>query len=197
LSVNGRLSPAAEKLVPETVIELIVTGTLPVEERVTDCVDLVLTFTLPKLRLDELALSVAVAAPSASAKVWETLFALAVSVTDCTVLTDVTVAVKLALEAPGRTVTVAGTVTAESLLARFTVNPPAAASGAFNVTVQVSVPAPVIELFAHVRPESTGTPVPLRPTTVEVPVDESLVSVSVPAAAPAEVGANCTVSVAV
>jgi hypothetical protein len=41
------------------------------------------------------------------------------------------------------------------------------------------------------------TPVPLKLTTVEVPVEELLVMVSEPEAAPAVVGSNCTVSVAV
>jgi hypothetical protein len=63
--------------------------------------------------------------------------------------------------------------------------------------VQLSVPAPVIEPLAQVSPVSTGTPVPLRLTTVDVPVDELLVSVSDPEVAPAAVGSNFTVSVAV
>ena len=49
----------------------------------------------------------------------------------------------------------------------------------------------------QLSPLSTGTPVPLRVTTVEVPLEELLVRVSGPAAAPAVVGSNCTVSVAV
>jgi hypothetical protein len=112
------------------------------------------------------------------------------------VLTAVTAAEKLALVAPDATVTEAGTVTAALLLARFTVNPLLAAA-AFRVTVQLSVPAPVIELEAQVNPVSTGTPVPLSATLVVVPVDELLVRVSVPLAAPAAVGSNCTVRVAV
>jgi hypothetical protein len=119
-SVSGRLIPEAEKPVPETVIELTVTGTFPVEVSVRDCVDFVFTFTSPKLRLEEPALSVAVAAPSCSEKVSLTLPALAVSVTAVAVLAEETVAVKLPLEDPGATVTEAGTVTAELLLARLT-----------------------------------------------------------------------------
>jgi len=67
--VSGRLSPEVEKLVPETTIELIVTGAFPVDVSVKDCVDVVLTFTLPNVTLVALAVSVDVAAPSASAKV--------------------------------------------------------------------------------------------------------------------------------
>jgi hypothetical protein len=87
-------------------------------------------------------------------------------------------------------------VTAELLLARLTVNPPLAAA-AFSVTVQLSVPAPVIEPFVQLSALNTGNPVPLRLTTVEDPVEELLVRVSCPVAGPAAVGANFTVSVAV
>jgi hypothetical protein len=92
-------------------------------------------------------------------------------------------------------VTEAGTVTAESLLARLTVNPPAAA--VFSVTVQLSLPAPVIDPLAQLSAVSAGIPVPLRLISVEVPLDELLVRVNEPLAAPAIVGSNCTVSVAV
>jgi hypothetical protein len=122
--------------------------------------------------------------------------ALAVSATVCVELTAVAVAVKLALLAPAGTVTVAGTDTALLLLARFNVNPPAPAA-AFSETVQLSVPAPFSVPFAQVNWFRTGTPVPLRFTTEDGPVDELLVTVKVPVAAPATVGSNCTSSVAV
>jgi hypothetical protein len=112
------------------------------------------------------------------------------------VLTDKTVAVKMAVVAPAATVTEAGTVTAELLLARPTANPPLAAA-TFSVTVQLSVPALVIDPLVHVNPLNRGIPNPLRLTTVDVPFDELLVKVSEPAAAPAAVGSNCTVIVAV
>ena len=83
-------------------------------------------------------------------------------------VTEETVAVKAAVVAPAATVTVAGTATDELLLARLTVNPPVAAA-AFSVTVQLSVPAPVIEPLVQLSPLSIGTPVPLRLTPVEVP----------------------------
>ena len=154
------------------------------------------TDSLPNERLVALTPSVGISAPSWIAKVFDTLPAVAVSVTVVAVLTAVTVAVNVALVAPAATVTDAGTVTAELLLARLIANPPVAAA-AFSVTVQLSVPAPVNEPLVQVRPVSTGTPVPLRLTVVVVPVDELLVSVSAPVAAPAAVGSNCTVSVAV
>jgi hypothetical protein len=104
--------------------------------------------------------------------------------------------VKLAEVDPPATVTDAGTVTAELLLARLTANPPLAAA-TFSVTVQLSVPAPVIDPLLQLSPLNTGTPVPLRPIRVELPLEELLVRVSWPVAAPAVLGSNCTVSVAV
>ena len=184
------------KPVPATVAALTVTAAVPVEDRVNVCVVAVFALTLPKDKLDELTLSVGTPAPSVSAKVSATLLALAVRVAVCAVLTDETAAVKLTVVEPAATVTEAGTVTDELLLARLTVNPPVAAA-AFSVTVQLSVPAPVIEPLVQLSPLSTGTPVPLRVTTVEVPPEELLVRVSGPAAVPAVVGSNCTVSVAV
>jgi hypothetical protein len=67
--------------------------------------------------------------------------------------------VNVALVAPDATVTDAGTVTAVLLLARLTTNPPLGAA-VFNVTVQLSVPAPVIDPLVHVKPVSTGTATP-------------------------------------
>jgi hypothetical protein len=74
---------------------------------------------------------------------------LAVRVTVTELLTDETVATNPAVVDPAGTVTEAGTVTALLLLARPTAKPPVGAA-AFNVTVQLSVPAPVIDPLAHV-----------------------------------------------
>ena len=154
------------------------------------------TETLPKLTLVALTVRVAVDAPSVRAKVFDELPALAVRVTVVELLTVPAVAVKLALVAPEATVTDEGTVTAALLLARLTASPPLAAA-AFSVTEQVSVPAPVIEPLVQLNALSTGMPVPLRLTAVEVPVEELLVRVSVPVAVPAAAGSNSTLSVAV
>jgi hypothetical protein len=124
-----------------------------------------------------LMLSVGTAAPNWRAKVSATPPALAVSVTVSEELTEETVAVKLALLAPAATVTEAGTVTAELLLLRLTEKPLLAAA-AFSATVQLSVPAPVIDPLLQLSPFSTGTPVPLRLTNVEAPLEELLVRVS-------------------
>ena len=82
------------------------------------------------------------------------------------------------------------------LLATPTAKPPLAAA-TFSVTVQLSVPAPVIDALLQLKPLNAGAPEPLRLTTVDVPLDELLVKVNEPASAPAAVGSNCTVSVAV
>jgi hypothetical protein len=129
----------------------------------------------------------------------------AVIIALCDALTAAAVAVNVALFPFAATVTEAGTVTAESLLARLTV-PPLLPTAAFNVTEQLSVPAPVSVAVLHVSAltvacvgggfASTAVPVPLR-GTVMVPPVALLTSVSVPAAVPAAVGLNSTVTVTV
>jgi hypothetical protein len=120
----------------------------------------------------------------------------AVKVAVCAVLTADIVAVKVAEVAPAATVTDDGTTTAVLLLARLTAWPPLPAA-AFSVAVQVSVPAPVSDPLAQLRLLNTGCPVPLRLIVDVVPLDELLVSVTVPSTSPAAVGAKFTVSVAV
>ena len=79
----------------------------------------------------------------------------AVNVTDCEEVNDETVAVNPALVAPDGTVTEAGTDTVELLLDRFTMYPPLAAA-ALSVTVQLSVPAPVMDPFVQLSPFKVG-----------------------------------------
>ena len=194
--VRGKLAPETVKPVPVTVAALTVTAALPVEVKVSDWVAGEFKITSPKATIEALTLSVGTAVPSCRAKVSVTLLALAVRVTVCAVLTEETVAAKLALVAPAATVTLDGRVTAGLLLTKPTVKPPLAAA-AFSDTVQLSVPAPVIDPLLQLSALSTGTPVPLRLTTVEDPVEELLVSVSCPVTEPAVVGSNWTVRVAI
>jgi hypothetical protein len=194
--VRGKVAPETMKPVPATLAALTVTDAVPVEDNVSDCVVAVFKLTLPKDKLEELTLSVGTDAPSCRAKVSVALPALAVRVAVCAVLTEETVAVNVALLAPAATAREAGTVTALLLLARLTAKPPVAAA-AFRVTVQLSVPDPVNDPLVQFSPLSTGMPVPLRVMAVDVPVEELLVRVSEPEAAPAAVGSNCTVSAAV
>jgi hypothetical protein len=149
--VRGKVAPETVKPVPVRVAALTVTAAVPVEDRVSVCVAAVFTLTLPKDRLDELTLSVGTEAPNFSAKVFDTLPALAVRVTVCAVLTEETVAVKMAVLALAFTSTEVGTVTALLLLARLTVNPPLP-SASFSVTVQLSLPAPAMELLLQLSP---------------------------------------------
>jgi hypothetical protein len=153
--VSGKVAPETVNPIPVTPAAAIVTAEVPVDESVNVCVVGVFTFTLPKPMLPALTPSVGVPLPNSSAKICDTPFALAVRVTVCEVLTEETVAMKLAAVAPAATVTVAGTVTAELLLARLTIKPPLPAA-VFRVTVQLSVPAPVIEPFAQTRELRVG-----------------------------------------
>jgi hypothetical protein len=105
----------------------------------------------PLAQLNEDRFVVGAGAASCRAKVFVTPLALAVNVTVCAVLTEETVAVKVAVLAFAFTSTEVGTVTALLLLARLTVNPPLY-SVPFSVTVQLSLPAPVIELLLQLSP---------------------------------------------
>jgi hypothetical protein len=154
--VNGKVNPEMEKPVPLTVAELMVNAAVPVDDRISVCVAGVLMTTSPKPTLAALTLSVGTPAPSCSVNVLVMLPALAVKVTAMEELTGDTVAVNPAVVDPAGTVTEAGTVTALLLLARPTAKPPVGAA-AFSVTVQLFVPAPVIDPIVQVNALSTGT----------------------------------------
>jgi hypothetical protein len=144
LSVSGSAGPETVNPVPLVPNELIVSGCVPPAVNVTVCVAEALTSTLLKLRLDTLAVSDELDAPSDSTKAFDTPPAVAVSVAVCAVETAETVAEKPMLVVPDPTVTPEGTVTAALLLTSVTAAPPLAAA-AFSVTVQASLPAPVID----------------------------------------------------
>ena len=81
-----------------------------------------------------------------------------------------------ALVALAGTTTVAGTVTAALLLVRPTLKPPLPAA-ALSVTVQVSLPEPVIDALLQVSPLKapvTAVPVPVKLITAVPLVDELL-----------------------
>ena len=103
--VTGKVAPDIVKPVPLNVAELMVTGAVPVEVNVTGSVEAVFTVTLPNVRLAALTVNVGSAAFSCSAKLLETLPALAVRVTACAVVIDDTVAVNPALVALAGTTT--------------------------------------------------------------------------------------------
>ena len=184
------------KPVPESDDESIVTAALPEEDSVSVCVAALLTATSPKLMLLALRSSVEIAEPSSSVVACTTPPAVAVNVADSFEVTGEAFAVKFALLAPAATMIEPGTLTSELLLARLTANPPLRAA-AFKVTLQLSATEPVIVELAQVTPLNTGTPVPLSPTAIELPLEELLVRESCPAAAPEAVGSNCTLRVIV
>jgi hypothetical protein len=173
-----------------------VSATVPPAVSVTDFVEGVFTFTLPKGTLDALTLKVEVAPPKERTYVLDTPLSVAVRVAVCADDTAETVAVKPALVSPASTVTEAGTLTAESLLVRLIVAPPLAAA-AFSETVHESLPAPVIDELVHDNALGVGIPVPVRLTVAFTAEAAPVAIVSVPAAAPAAVGSNFTCSVAV
>jgi hypothetical protein len=146
--VTGRLPPETENPVPVIESELIVTAAVPLEVTVIDFVIAVPTATLPNDSELGLRLTAGVAAFNCKAKLCDEPFAFAETVAVCDALTEVTLAVKVAADAPEATVTLAGTVTAALLLATFTLRPP---DGAAELSERVHAvdPAPVNELVAH------------------------------------------------
>jgi hypothetical protein len=80
LSVIGNFAPGNVNPFPLTEPELIVTGAVPVDVIVTDCVAGVFRFTVPNATLLLPNVSVGLVAFSVSAKVFETPFAVAVRV---------------------------------------------------------------------------------------------------------------------
>lgn len=194
--VKGKVTPEATNPVPDTDAALTVTAEVPVEDRTTVSVAGILVTASPKSMLVVLKLRMPAAALRFTVKTSEIPPALAIRIAASVEFTGDTLAVKLALLAPAATVTAAGTLTSELLLDSPIVNPPLAA-GVFTVTVQLSVPDPVNELLVQLNPVSPGTPVPLRPITVEFPFEELLAIESCPACPPAAVGSNSTLSVSV
>jgi len=179
-SVTGKVAPDIVNPVPVNAAELMVRGAVPVEVNVTGSVDAVFTVTSPKARLAGLMVNVGTPAFSCRVKVLETPPALAVSVTACAVETDDTVAVNPALVALAGTTTVTGTVTAALLLVKDTLTPPLPA-GPLSVTVQASVPAPVIDALLQdnaLKVAATVVPVPVSPITAVPLVAEVLWMVS-------------------
>ena len=144
-----------------------------------------------------LTLSVATAALNSRAKLLEELPKLAFKVTVCAVPTGDTVAMNPALVASAGTVTFAGTTTAALLLDRLTLSPPLAAAE-LSLTVQSSVPDPVLELLSQERSLNAGDggafviPVPFKLMTTLLLVETSLVTMRFPVAVPGLAGLNCT-----
>lgn len=99
--------------------------------------------------------------------VFEAVPCVAVRVTVWEVDTAATFAVNVALFAPEGTVTDAGTVIAPPLLARFT-GRPALGAAPLMLTVQLSVPAPIMEELAHDNPDNDAADEPLPCSLTEL-----------------------------
>ena len=178
--VTGKVAPDIVNPAPVNVAELMVTGAVPLEASVTGNVVGVFTVTLPNAKLAGLMVNVGTAAFNCKAKVFDAPPVVAVRVTDCAVVTELTVAVNPALVALAGTTTAAGTVTAVLLLLSPTLTPPLPAAE-LRVTVQLSVPAPVSEALlqdTELNVPGTTAPVPLSPITAVPLVDELLWMVS-------------------
>jgi hypothetical protein len=156
--VTGRLPPEIENPVPEIESELSVKAAVPLEVTVTDLLTAVPIETFPKAMELALRVRAGVAAFSCIDIFCEDEFEVAVRVAVWAVVTEDTVAVKVAVEAPEATDTLDGTVTAVSLLDRITPWPPVWAAE-LRETVQLVVPAPVKELFPQDRAERVGVAV--------------------------------------
>lgn len=194
--VSGNVAPETVNPVPATLAALTVTAEVPVEDRVNVWVVAVFTLTLPNDRLDELTASEIEAASNCTPADAEMPVALAETVTACATFTAETVAEKLPLVEPAASDIEAGTTNEESLLVRFTFSPPVG-TARLVVTVQLSVPAPVMVLEAQLSFVSLGTPRPCSPIRHEAPVVALLVMDRSPVADPVVVGSNCNVTVAV
>jgi hypothetical protein len=136
-----------------------VTPEVPVEDRVTVWVFAVFTFTLPNDTLEELTPRPIEAAASCTPADAEVPVALAETVTACATFTAETFAEKFPDVEPAASVTDAGTTNEELLLLRLTARPPVG-TARFVVTVQLSVPAPVMVVAAQFSRFSLGTPRP-------------------------------------
>ena len=156
-----------------------VAATVPLEVTVTDFVTAVPTATLPNDRDVALKLNAGVAAFSCRATAREVLPVVAVSVTDCAVVTEATFAVNVAAVAPAATETVAGTVIELLLLATATFKPPAGAEPD-KLTVHESARDPVTEMLLQVIALTTGCGATPAPDMLTVTVGALLVMVMIP-----------------
>jgi hypothetical protein len=191
--VTGKLPPETEKPVPEIESELIVTATVPLDVTVTDFVTAVPTDTLPNDSDVAFRVRAGVAALSCRETACEVLPVVAVSVTDCALVTEAAFAVNVAVAAPAGTDTLAGTVTTLLLLARETLTPPVGADPD-KLTVHESASDPVIVLLLQPTALTFGNtdePVALRLT---IAAGALLEMVNCPLAVFAVVGSNWTVN---
>lgn len=163
-SLAGRLTGETAKPLPDTATEFTVTAAVPLEVNVSVCVVVEFTITLPKETLVAFRLSAGAPAFNCRESDFEVLPVVAVSVTDCVLLTEATFAVNVALVAAAGTVTETGRVRALLLLERATPTPPVGAEPD-RLTVHVSASDPVTEVLLQdivFTVGATVVPAPLR-----------------------------------
>jgi hypothetical protein len=173
--VAGKVIPETENPVPLTVAELTVTDELPIEESVRVCVSGVFNTASPNEMFVALTLSVGTTAFNCNANDCETPPVAPISVTVCVVVTADTLAVNTAVTDPAGIVIDAGKTTAVLLLLKLTAIPPVGALDA-SVAVQVSLPSPIIDAFAHEIPLNGGPGIPAALAAIVIfPAEELLV----------------------
>jgi hypothetical protein len=213
-NVAGKLPPTIANPPPDITAEFTVTGEVPVDVSVSDCVVAVFTVTLPKLRpavlTDRMGDGAAVPVPlSETAAVLP--FVELLLIVSWPVVAPVLVGLNCTCS-----VTVCDGFNVNGKVPPTTANPEPAIVAEFTVTgavpVDIRVTGIVVGEFTVTLPKfklvvltvndgfASGVaamPVPLSGTTVELPLAELLVIVSWPFAAPLAAGLNCTCNVAV
>ena len=209
--VTGKLPPTIVNPAPVIAAEFTVTADVPVEVKVSDCVVAVFTVTLPKLKPAALTTNCGL---KAAILVPFRLTTVVAPAEELLLIEICPVAVPLTV---GRnwtcSVTVSFGLNVTGKLPPTIVKPAPVMAAEFTVTaavpVEVSVNDCVTDVFTVTLPKlklaaltdscglSSDVLVPLRFTTVVVPVEELLLIVTCPVAAPVTVGRNCTCNVTV
>jgi hypothetical protein len=188
LSVTGKLDPETVKPVPLMAAELIVTGAVPLDVSVTDCVEEVPTVTLPKLKLARLTVKVGVVAAvpvplrltAAVASVDELLVmvslpetAAALAGLNCTVRLSVCLGLRVTGKLAPETVKPAPVMVAE-LIVTAAVPVEVKVTDLVDEVPTVTLPKlRLVVLTVKVGVFAAAAPVPLRLTTVVPSNDES------------------------
>jgi hypothetical protein len=212
-SVSGKLPPTVVKPAPVIEAALMVTGDVPDDVNVTDCLVEVFTGTLPKLRLVVLTVNCGFAATPVPLKATVAVLPLfeLLLIMSCPVAAPATVGRNCSCKVTdwlGLSVT--------GKLPATMVKPAPAIEAEFTVTAEVpddvSVTEPVVEEFTATLPKArvdvlsvncgvaAAVPAPVRATVTELPpvelavppLVELLLIVRCPVTAPAAVGRNCS-----
>jgi hydrogenase/urease accessory protein HupE len=208
-NVIGNVAPDTVNPVPVNAAELMVTGAVPVEVKVTGCVDAVLTVTLPNVREAALVVSCGIGAAvpvplrltTAVLPVDELLW-----IVSCPSAAPVTVGSKcafsvtdwLGFSATGKAapeIVKPVPVTAADLMVSGAVPVEVSVTGFVDAVFTVTLPKVRLAVLIVNCGLGAAVPVPLRLTTAVLPTGESLWIFRCPAAAPVAVGSNRTFSV--